>query len=118
VTARHIAHGAMHGWSIDAEFSSGTLGHLELISPAHGDFEEGFRIHGTRGSVNGKALLPWFQTAHVGTFRDGQYRRLLGEDGYAFTRQMEGFAGTILDGAPQHGESLEDGSSASVSGHA
>jgi predicted dehydrogenase len=109
VTARHRTHGQMHGWTIDVEFESGALGHLELISPRHGDFEEGFRIHGACGSVSGTASLPWFQRANVECFKDGVYRRLLGEDGFTFKRQIEGFAATILHGAPQHGANLDDG---------
>ena len=109
VTARHRAHGQMHGWTIEVEFESGALGHLELISPRHGDFEEGFRIHGDCGSVSGTAPLPWFQRASVECFKDGEYRRLLGEDGFTFKRQIEGFADTILHGAPQHGANLDDG---------
>ena len=61
VHARHVAHGQTHAWSIELEFQSGTVGHLELISPRHGDFEEGFRVHGSHGSVSGASLLPWFQ---------------------------------------------------------
>lgn len=109
VSARHNSYGAMHGWSIDVVFENATLGHLELISPRHGDFEEGFRIHGAHGSVNAKAPLPWFQRANVECFKDGEYRRLLGEDGFTFKRQIEGFADTILRHAPQHGANLEDG---------
>jgi len=63
VHARHVAHGQTHAWSIELEFQSGTVGHLELISPRHGDFEEGFRVHGSHGSVSGVAALPWFQRA-------------------------------------------------------
>src|SRR5947209_382717 len=109
VTARHRAHGQMRGWTIEVEFESGALGHLELISPRHGDFEEGFRIHGDCGSVSGTAPLPWFQRAQVECFKDGEYRRLLGEDGFTFKRQIEGFAEVILNGAAQHGATLDDG---------
>jgi predicted dehydrogenase len=109
VHARHHAHGAMHGWSIQVEFASGALGNLSLISPRRGDFEEGFRVHGTHGSVFGQAPLPWFQRAHVECFKDGAYRRLLGEDGFTFKRQVEGFAAVILHGAPQLGATLDDG---------
>jgi predicted dehydrogenase len=109
VNARHRANQQMHGWSIDVEFENRAMGHLELISPRHGDFEEGFRIHGEHGSVSGKAPLPWFQRASVECFKDGVYRRVLGEDGFTFKRQIEGFAATILDGTPQHGADLEDG---------
>jgi len=109
VEARHRALDEMHGWSVDVEFESGALGHLELISPRHGDFEEGFRLHGERGSASGTAALPWFQRARVETFKDGEYRRVLGEDGFTFKRQIEGFADTILDRAPQLGATLHDG---------
>jgi predicted dehydrogenase len=109
VHARHHAHREMHGWSIAVEFASGAQGHLSLISPRHGDFEEGFRAHGAHGSVFGQAPLPWFQRAQVECFKDGEYRRLLGEDGFTFKRQIEGFADVILHGAPQHGASLDDG---------
>jgi predicted dehydrogenase len=109
VHARHHAHGDMHGWSIQVEFASGALGQLSLISPRRGDFEEGFRVHGTHGSVFGQAPLPWFQRAQVECFKDGAYRRLLGEDGFTFKRQIEGFADVILHGTPQHGASLDDG---------
>jgi predicted dehydrogenase len=109
VNARHNAQGAMHGWSIQVEFASGALGQLSLISPLRGDFEEGFRVHGSHGSVFGQAPLPWFQRARVECFKDGEYRRLLGEDGFTFKRQIEGFADTIFDGAQQLGASLDDG---------
>jgi predicted dehydrogenase len=109
VHARHHAHGDMHGWSIAVEFAGGALGQLSLISPRRGDFEEGFRVHGTHGSVFGKAPLPWFQRAEVECFKDGEYRRLLGADGFTFKRQIEGFADAILHGAAQHGANLDDG---------
>jgi predicted dehydrogenase len=106
VHARHHAHGEMHGWSIQVEFASGALGQLSLLSPRRGDFEEGFRAH---GSVSGQAPLPWFQRARVECFKDGAYRRLLGEDGFTFRRQIEGFADVILHGAPQLGATLDNG---------
>jgi len=109
VHARHHAHREMHGWSIQVEFASGALGQLSLISPRRGDFEEGFRVHGAHGSVFGQAPLPWFQRARVECFKDGEFRRLLGEDGFTFKRQIEGFADVILHGAPQLGASLDDG---------
>jgi predicted dehydrogenase len=109
VHARHHAHCEMHGWSIQVEFASGALGQLSLISPRRGDFEEGFRVHGTQGSVFGEAPLPWFQRARVECFKGGEYRRLLGEDGFTFKRQIEGFADVILHGAPQLGATLDDG---------
>jgi predicted dehydrogenase len=59
--------------------------------------------------VFGQAPLPWFQRAQVECFKDGEYRRLLGEDGFTFKRQIEGFADVILHGAPQLGATLDDG---------
>jgi predicted dehydrogenase len=109
VHARHHAHREMHGWSIQVEFASGALGQLSLISPRRGDFEEGFRGHGTHGSVFGQAPLPWFQRARVECFKDGEFRRLLGEDGFTFKRQIEGFADVILHGDAQLGATLDDG---------
>src|SRR6516225_10327851 len=109
VHAWHHAQGEMHGWSIQVEFASGAVGNLSLISPRRGDFEEGFRAHGAHGSVFGQAPLPWFQRAQVECFKDGEYRRLLGEDGFTFKRQIEGFADVILHGAPQLGATLDDG---------
>jgi predicted dehydrogenase len=41
--------------------------------------------------------------------KDRQYRRPLGEDAYTDKLQIEGFAETILDGAPQPGANTEDG---------
>src|SRR5262249_8884835 len=109
VHARHQAHREMHGWSIEVEFANGALGQLSLISPRRGDCEEGFRVHGVHGSVFGQAPLPWFQRAQVECFKDGEFRRLLGEDGFTFKRQIEGFADVILHGAPQLGATLDDG---------
>ena len=34
---------------------------------------------------------------------------MLGEDAYTYKLQIEGFADTILHGAPQYGAGLEDG---------
>ena len=41
--------------------------------------------------------------------KDGSYRRPLGADGHFFRRQVEGFATSILDGAPMRGANVEDG---------
>jgi len=107
--ARHTQAGEVHCWTIDANFARGCRGQLRLIVPAHADFEEGLQIYGDQGTVEGKALLPWFQRATVECFKQGRYSRLLGEDGFTFKRQMEAFAATILDGKPQLGASVDDG---------
>jgi predicted dehydrogenase len=99
-------------WFIEVEFANGALGHLDLLIPARGDFEEGFRIDGEHGSAKGEVFLPWFhKSSRVECFstKDGQFRRPLGEDAHTYKRQIEGFAETILNGIPQHGAGIDDG---------
>lgn len=112
VEARFLSRFNSSCWFIAVDFANGSLGHLDLIVPIRGDFEEGFQIFGEHGSVTGRAYLPWYHRAsHVECFStaDRQYHRVLGEDGYTYKRQIEGFAATILDDAPQQGPSIEDG---------
>jgi predicted dehydrogenase len=40
---------------------------------------------------------------------DGATHRVLGADGHFYRRQVEGFARTILDGAPMEGADVDDG---------
>jgi predicted dehydrogenase len=99
-------------WAVEVDFANGCLGHLNLIIPARGDFQEGVQVYGERGSVAGRTYLPWYKKASdVECFstRDGQYHRLLGADGDTYKLQIEGFAETILHGAPQQGAGVDDG---------
>lgn len=99
-------------WYIDTEFTNGALGHLELTIPVRGDFEEGFRIYGEAGSINGRLYLPWYHKASVVecfSIKDQQYHRPLGADAFTYKLQIEGFADCILRRAPQQGASAEDG---------
>ena len=51
-----------------------------------------------------KSFLPWYHRAtEVECFsaRDRQYHRPLGEDAHFWRRQIEGFADSILNGAPR-----------------
>ena len=110
--ARLLERFGAYCWFIETYYASGAMGHLDLSIPIRGDFEEGFQIYGEHGSVQGKVFLPWFhKTSHVECFstKNGQYHRPLGEDAYTYKLQIEGFADTILNGAPQQGASLEDG---------
>jgi predicted dehydrogenase len=104
-------HGALC-WHVAVDFANGGIGNLDLIVPICGDFEEGFQVFGQRGSVQGRGYLPWYHKAsYVECFsgEDRQYHRPLGEDSYSYKRQIEGFAATILHGAPQEGATVEDG---------
>ena len=99
-------------WFVEADLANGALAHLELTIPVRGDFEEGFRIYGERGSVQGKVFLPWFHKASlVECFseKDRQFHRPLGEDAYSYKLQIESFADSVLHGLPQRGAGIEDG---------
>ena len=99
-------------WFIDVEFANGALGHLDLTVAVRMDWHEGFQIYGENGSVVGKTYNPWyFRTSDVDIFREatGATTRVLGADGHFYRRQLEGFAETILNGAPMRGADIEDG---------
>jgi predicted dehydrogenase len=112
VQARFVNRFDSYCWFVAVDFADGAAGHLDLIVPIQGDFEEGFQVFGEGGSVTGRAYLPWYhKAAHVECFSaaDRQYRRVLGEDAYTYKRQVEGFAATVLHGEPQQGATAEDG---------
>jgi len=99
-------------WFVAVEFADGGIGHLDLTVAVRGDWSEGFTVYGEKGSVNGKMFIPWFhKTSEVECFSvaDGQYHRPLGEDAHSYKLQIEGFAETILNGAPQRGADVDDG---------
>ncbi len=112
VQARFVQKFEAYCWYIAVDFADGSVGHLDLIVPVRGDFEEGFQVFGEHGSAQGKIYLPWFhKTSYVECFstEDRQYHRPLGEDAFTYKLQIEGFAATILDKAPMQGASIEDG---------
>jgi predicted dehydrogenase len=99
-------------WFSEVEFADGSAGHLDLMIKVRMDWHEGFQIYGEHGSVIGKTYNPWYyRSSDVECFseKDGQYHRLLGADGHFFRRQVEGFADSILDGAPMRGAGADDG---------
>lgn len=115
VQARLLERFGAFCWYVDVEFANGALGHIDLTIPVRGDFEEGFQIQGEHGSVKGQVFLPWYhKTSVVECFstKDRQYRRPMGEDAYTYKLQLESFADTILNGAPQHGANVDDGTAA------
>jgi predicted dehydrogenase len=112
VRARLLERVGTFCWYVEVAFASGALGHLDLTIPVRGDFEEGFQIQGEHGSVKGQVFLPWYhKTSVVECFSadDRQYRRPLGEDAHSYKLQLESFAATILDDAPQSGAGIDDG---------
>jgi predicted dehydrogenase len=99
-------------WFISTEFADGSIGHLDLTMSVRMDWFEGFHVYGEHGSVVAKAFQPWYlRAAEVECFSDADrsYHRPLGADSHFFRRQVEAFADTILDGAPQSGATAEDG---------
>jgi predicted dehydrogenase len=112
VRARRVERFEAYCWFVDVEFADGSLGHLALQVPVRGDFEEGFRVYGEHGSVEGRIPLPWYhKSSEVCCFsaRDRSYRRVLGEDAHTYRRQVEGFAAAVLGDEPQVGADAQDG---------
>lgn len=112
VDARLLNRAGIRCWFVDVEFANGTLGHLDLTVAVRMDWHEGFQIYGEQGSILGKTYNPWYyKSSEVDIFHesDGSTHRVLGADGHFYRRQLEGFADTILTGAPQYGADLEDG---------
>ena len=112
VDARLSNRAGIRCWFVDVEFANGVLGHLDLTVAVRMDWHEGFQIYGEQGSILGKTYNPWYyKSSDVDIFHesDGTTRRVLGEDGHFYRRQLEGFADTILNGTQQYGADLEDG---------
>jgi predicted dehydrogenase len=104
--------GGAYCWFLSVGFAGGALGHLDLTVSVQMDWHEGFHVYGERGSVVGRSFLPWYlRASEVECFsaRDRQYHRPLGEGAHPWRGQIEGFADTILTGAPQLGATVEDG---------
>jgi predicted dehydrogenase len=99
-------------WFVDVSFAGGALGHLDLTIPVRMDWHEGFHIYGENGSVLGRTYNPWlYKTSDVEIFHEaaGITSRVLGGDGHFYRRQIEGFADSILNGAPMAGADIDDG---------
>jgi predicted dehydrogenase len=99
-------------WFVAVDFADGSVGHIDLIIPVRGDFEEGFQLFGEHGSATGRMPLTWYHkssTVECFSAKDRQYHRPLGEDSFTYKLQIEGFADTILDGIAQHGANIDDG---------
>ena len=112
VQARLVERASAYCWFAAVEFADGSVGHLDLTVAIQGDFEEGFRIYGEHGSLNGRVPLTWYHKSSEVEYyssKDRQFHRPLGADAHSYRRQLEGFAETILDGVPQHGADAADG---------
>jgi predicted dehydrogenase len=112
VRARLLERFDAYCWYVSVDFADGSFGHIDLTVAIRGDFEEGFRIYGEHGSVNGQVYLPWFHKSSVVecfSIKDRTYRRPLGEDAYTYKLQLESFADTVLHRKPMRGANVDDG---------
>jgi predicted dehydrogenase len=112
VSARLTEKFGAHCWFVDVVFANGAAGHLDLTVAVRMDWHEGLQLYGEHGSVIAKTFNPWYyKSSDVEIFseRDATWRRVLGADGHFYRRQLEGFADTILHGAPMRGADIVDG---------
>jgi len=112
LTARLVERAGAYCWFVQLELANGAVGHLDLTMSVKLDWHEGFHVYGEHGSVIAKTFLPWYlRSSEVECFsaKDRCYHRPLGEDSHFFRRQIEGFADTILHGAPMRGATVDDG---------
>ncbi len=112
VSARLTEKFGAYSWFIDVQFANGAAGHLDLTVAVRMDWHEGLQLYGEHGSVIAKTYNPWyFKSSEVDIFseRDATWHRPLAADGNFYRRQLEGFADTILDGAPMRGATIDDG---------
>lgn len=112
VRAQLVEKFGAYSWLVTVAFANGAVGQLDLTIAVRGDFEEGFRVNGEFGSVNGRLHLPWYHKAgdvECFSVKDDLYKRPLGQDAYTYKLQLEAFAGTILHGQPLRGATIDDG---------
>ena len=112
VSARLNEKFGAYSWFIDVAFANGAMGHLDLTVAVRMDWHEGLQLYGENGSVIAKTYNPWYyKSSDVEIFseKNATWRRPLGADGHFYRRQLEGFADTILDGAPMRGADIGDG---------
>jgi predicted dehydrogenase len=112
VNARLVQKYGSYCWFVATDFADGSLGHLDLTLVVRMGWHEGFQIYGEFGSVIGKLFNPWYlRSAEVECFslRDGEYKRVLGEDAHFYRLQVESFADAVRgrDNFPAAG--IEDG---------
>lgn len=103
VEARLIEKFGAYCWFATAELADGSIAHLDLTVSVRGDFEEGFRVYGELGSVNGRLYLPWYhRSGRVECFstKDDVYRRPIGQDAYTYKLQIENFADVVCMANP------------------
>jgi predicted dehydrogenase len=99
-------------WFVATEFADGSVGHLDLTLQVRMGWHEGFQIYGEFGSVIGKLLNPWYlhsSEVECYSLKDGQFKRVLGEDAHFYRLQVESFADAIRGEDKFPAAGIEDG---------
>lgn len=112
VQAQFVNKDEMYSWLIACEFSNGTIGNLNLVVSIAQDWHEGVEILGTEGTVYAKTFNPWEMRSSVVECCERKTSNITTPfvaDGDFYRRQLEGFADTILNHAPQKGATAKDG---------
>ncbi|MBV8225290.1 MAG: Gfo/Idh/MocA family oxidoreductase [Verrucomicrobia bacterium] len=112
VNAKLVQKYGAYCWFVATDFADDSAGHLDLTLSVRMGWHEGFQIYGEFGSVIGKLFNPWYlKSAEVECFslKDGQFKRVLGEDGHFYRLQVESFADAIRGEDKFPAAGLEDG---------
>lgn len=98
VNAKLVQKYEAYCWFVSTDFADGSVGHLDLTLSVRMGWHEGFQIYGEFGSVLGKIFNPWYRlSGEVECFslRDGEFKRVLGEDAHFYRLQVESFADAV-----------------------
>ena len=99
-------------WFVATDFADGSVGHLDLTLQVRMGWHEGFQIYGEFGSIIGKLFNPWYlRSAEVECYslKDGQFKRVLGEDAHFYRLQVESFADAVRGVEDFPAAGIEDG---------
>src|SRR5258708_9159955 len=99
-------------WFVSTDFAYASVVHLDLTLAVRMGWHEGFQIYGEFCSVVGKIFNPWYlKSAEVECFslRDGQFKRVLGEDAHFYRLQVESFADALRGDDRFPAAGIEDG---------
>jgi predicted dehydrogenase len=112
VNAKFVQKYDAYCWFVSTDFADGSVGHLDLTLAVRMGWHEGFQIYGEFGSVLGKVFNPWYlMSSEVECFslRDGQFKRVLGEDSHVYRLQIEAFADAVRGESRFPAAEVEDG---------
>jgi predicted dehydrogenase len=90
-----------YSWHGMFQLESGAAGNFELSVKVNGDFEEGYTVQGTHGSVAIRTFLPFYcRSSEVRAFdgRTQEWHVPLGANSNPYKNQLEAFAQSVLKG--------------------